>query len=644
LLAGAAAGQQKLADASLEELLNTQVTSASKKEEKLSGIAAAVFVIGAEDIRRSGATNLPDVLRIAPGVDVQQVDASVWAISIRGFNSRFSNKVLVTIDGRSVYSPSFSGVYWDQQMLPLEEIERIEVIRGPGATVWGANAVNGVINIFTKSAKTTGRTTLSAMGGSQTQTLDLTQFGAAAGRSGAYRVFGQFGRFGNSGREANDLWSTAHGGFRSDWDLSTRDSLTVTGDLFVNREHASMRSDWLGSSGDTLTRQHVDSSGGSLMARWDHTTRGTGQTSVQTSYTAYERIEFGTPEKVREFSLEFQHHLRLGSRHDIVWGLSLRNSWAEVPPGHFVGFSPPSGTDRWFGAFIQDEIRLTPALSLTLGERFERADSLHTQDEPSVRIAWTPGAGRHTVWASAANADRQPSRVDTSILLDLQSTDVGPNTIAIVRVVGNPRVKNEQVDDYEAGYRAALTQRLTVDVAGFFSRYHDLCTWEPGPMTMLPGSPVQIVAPLVVGNLARATDYGGEVSVNWSPLHRWRLRPGYSYLHATLGRDTSSGGITTASVNTGFPQNQLQIRSIVDLSRTTEFDQTLFCTARLPGGAIPGHTRLDLRLSRHFGERVEVSIAGQNLLRNSTFESGDAYNLAAGPAMRSVSGRITWTF
>jgi iron complex outermembrane recepter protein len=643
LLANTAAGQQNLADASLEQLLNTQVTSASKKEEKLSGIAAAVFVIGAEDIRRSGATNLPDVLRLAPGVDVQQVDASVWAISIRGFNSRFSNKVLVTIDGRSVYSPSFSGVYWDQQMLPLQEIERIEVIRGPGATVWGANAVNGVINIFTKSAKTTEETTLSALGGSQTQTLDLAQFGAAAGSAGAYRVFGQFSRIGNSGRGANDRWSSSHGGFRSDWDLSARDSLTVTGDLFVNQEHASMRSDWLDSPWDTLSRQQVDSWGGSLMARWDHATRGIGQTSLQTSYTAYQRTEFGVPEKVKELSLEFQHHWRLGSRHDIVWGLSLRNSSADVEAGHSVGFSPPSGTARWFGAFIQDEIRITPSISLTLGDRFERADSLHSQDEPSARIAWMPGAGRHTFWASIANADRQPSRVETSIQLDLQTVDVGPNTVSILRVLGNPQVKNEQIEDYEAGYRAALTQGLTVDIAGFFSRYHDLCTWEPGPPTMLPGSPSQIVAPLRVGNLARASDYGGEVSVNWSPVSRWRLRPGYSYLHAMVAQD-SSAALTTASVSTGFPQHQIQLRSLVNVSRNVEFDQTLYYTAHLPGGTLPGHTRLDLRLSRRFGESVEASIAGQNLLRNRTFEFGDAYNLAAGPAMRSVYGRITWVF
>src|SRR5579872_2724024 len=232
-------GQHTLADATLEQLLNTQVTSVAKKEQTLSRVGAAVFVISQDDIRRSGARNLPDVLRMAPGVDVAQIDANTWAISIRGFNSRYSNKVLVLVDGRSVYTPSFSGVYWDQQDMPLEDIERIEVIRGPGGSSWGANAVNGVINIITKSSKNTQGGLTTAEVGTQGTAAGLAQYGGTAGQDGAYRAFSRYSRIGNSilpdGSPAADGWFRMQGGFRTDWQLSNRDSLTVEGDLFASR-------------------------------------------------------------------------------------------------------------------------------------------------------------------------------------------------------------------------------------------------------------------------------------------------------------------------------------------------------------------------------------------------------------------------
>jgi len=648
LSAGVAAGQTKLADASLEQLLNTPVTSVSKKEEKLSRTAAAVFVIGADDIRRSGATTLPDVLRMAPGVDVEQMDASVWAISIRGFNSRYSNKVLVLIDGRSVYTPTFSGVYWDQVSLPLEDIERIEVIRGPGATVWGANAVNGVISILTKFAKASQGGLVAAGGGSHTETMDLAQFGAAAGQVGAYRVFGKFFDVGNSqmpnGSLANDRWSGSHGGFRSDWDLSSQDALTVEGDLFLNREHETRTSGWMPSPSDALLREVMDSAGGSLLARWSHSSDSGSQTSLQTYFDSYRRTEFGEPEKVQNFDLDFQQHLSLGSRQDIVWGLGYRASTSSVPPGYPVSFSPPLQTDSLYSVFLQDEIRVTGSLALTLGGRLEHNAYVGWEDEPSFRIAWAPGSGRNTFWASASKADRQPARADTGIQVDLQSVVIAPNVVQILRLIGNPRIDDEEVRDYEAGYRTRIASTLTADLATFASFYKNLETYEPGPASVVPGSPIQIVIPMVCANLARAVDYGGEVSLNWNPAPRWRIRPSYSYLRASLQRDASSQGIAAANVTTDFPENQFQIRSLINLNRKTEFDQAVYYTARLPGGTIPGHARLDVRLARRIGEAVEVSVVGQNLLRPRTMEYGNAYSTIGTDALRSVYGRIVWTF
>jgi iron complex outermembrane receptor protein len=647
-IAGAAVGQTSLADASLEQLLNTRVTSVSRREEKLGRSAAAVFVITAEDIRRSGATNLPDVLRMAPGVDVQQVDASIWAISIRGFNSRYSNKVLVMVDGRSIYTPTFAGVYWDQQDLPLEDIDRIEVIRGPGATLWGANAVNGVISILTKSAKTTRGGLVTAGGGSNTQTLDTAQFGARAGPAGAYRVFARFLDVGNTampgGGPAYDRWSGVHGGFRSDWDLSPRDALMVEGDLFFHREHETVRAGWIPSASEGLFPTQFDAAGGSLLARWTHTSGSGAQTEVQAYYDAYRRTEFGAAEKVRSFDVEFQHHVSLGSRQEIVWGLGYRGSPSSLTAGPALSLSPASRTDTLWSAFLEDEIRLTASLFLTVGGRLEHGPYAGWKDEPGARLAWSPGSGRNTVWLSAAKADHLPSRTDTGIQVDLQSQAVAPNILQVVRLYGNPRVDDEEVRDYEAGYRTRIADNFTVDVATFISFYKHLETYEPGPVSVTPGSPVLILLPMTFDNLSQGVDYGGEVSLNWTPSKRWRIRPSYSYLHATISLDPSSYGATSASLASGFPQNQFQIHSLFNLDRKTEFDQSVYYMARLPGSAIPGHTRLDVRLARRIGENIEVSLVGQNLLRPRTVEFGDAFNTIGTASLRSVYGRIAWHF
>ena len=333
-----------LRQASLEDLMDITVTSVSKREQKLSRAASAIFVISQEDIHRSGATNIPDLLRMAPGVDVEQIDANSWAISIRGFNSRFSNKVLVMIDGRTVYNPVFSGVFWDQIETPLEDIERIEVIRGPGATVWGANAVNGVISIITKSSRDTKGGRMTAGGGSQTQGTGQVQYGGALGQTGTYRMFGDYSDIGNSsaqqGGAANDHWQRMQTGFRTDWDLSKSDSLMVQGDLFANRENQTTQSSYIPSPYNILLPQAVDAAGGDFLARWSHTLEGGSQTSLQAYYDTNRRTDSGIPMKVTTFDLDFQHHIAVGDRHDIVWGLGYRSDTSGAPPGYATAFTP----------------------------------------------------------------------------------------------------------------------------------------------------------------------------------------------------------------------------------------------------------------------------------------------------------------
>jgi len=631
----------------LEDLMNMKVTSVSKKEESVSRTAAAVFVITREDIRRSGATNIPDVLRMAPGVDVQQIDASTWAISIRGFNERYSNKVLVLIDGRSVYTPSFSGVYWEQIDMPLENIERIEVIRGPGATVWGANAVNGVISIITKSAKDTKGGLVTAATGSQLKAEGLAEFGGAAGNNAAYRVFGDAFDIGNSaGAEfpADDHWMRAHGGGRLDWDISSQDSLMVQGDAFANEGNETRRSGLIATPYDSIFNQTVDAAGGDVLARWNHTLDGGSQTSLQAYFDTYRRSDFGEPEVQRTLDFDFQDHVAGTGRNDIVWGAGYRVYTSGLSPGYIVGFSPPSQTESLYSCFFQDEIRLADSVWLTVGGKLEHNPYTGFQTEPSLRLIWNPSASRQTVWASASKAVRQPSRLDTDIQTNVETLPAGPGAIEVLRLYGNPNIQNEEARDYELGYRSEITKSLSLDAATFLTFYHHLETIEPQAMQIIPGSPMVYEVPMLYENNAHAVDYGGELSLNWKVNSRWRIAPSYSYLHATIRQDPSSQGLPAYTLATDFPQSMSQIRSLLNLSRKMEFDQTLYYTARLPGGSIPGHARLDLRLARRVGEFAEISLVGQNLLRPRTVEYGDSFGIIGTQAVRSVYGKLTWRF
>jgi iron complex outermembrane recepter protein len=637
-----------LRDASLEDLMDIQVTSVSKREQKLSQTAAAIFVINQEDIRRSGAANIPDLLRMAPGVDVEHIDANTWAISIRGFNSRFSDKVLVLIDGRTVYSPIFSGVFWDQIGVPLEDIDRIEVIRGPGATVWGANAVNGVISIITRSSRNTKGGLAAAAGGSQMRASAQLQYGGTAGRSGTYRVFGDYSNTGNSaapgGGAANDRWQRMNTGFRSDWEISKRESLMVQGSLSANLENQTNKSGYIAGPFERIFTQTVDATGGDLLARLDHTLAGGSQASLQAYYNASRRTDSGVPLKVNTFDLDFQYQVAAGDRNQIVWGLGYRADTSGGAPGYQVSFTPSVRTVSLFNIFLQDEIRISDSLWFTIGAKLEHNAYTGLETEPNIRLVWSPPASRQTVWAAASKAIRQPARADADVQSDLQKFPLSADSVELVRLFGNPHIKAEELRDYELGYRSELTSTLSLDVATYLSFYRHLETIEPHAPVFIPGSPLVIEIPTLYDNKAHAVDFGGEVYLTWKPASRWRLSPGYSYLNATVRQDPTSQGLASSAVATDFPAHMFQIRSLLNLSRKVEFDQSLYYTARLPGGAIPGHARLDLRLARRIGESTEISMEGQNLLRARTLEYGDSVNIVGDQTVRSVYGKITWRF
>jgi len=637
-----------LTQATLEDLLKMQVTSVSKKEEPLSKAGAAVFVITQEDIRRSGATNIPDLLRLVPGVNVAQIDSNNWAIGIRGFGDLYADKVLVLIDGRSVYNPMASGVNWDAQDLPLEDIERIEVIRGPGGTVWGANAVNGVINIMTKSAKNTQGGLVSAGGGSSTTGQGLAQYGGAIGDTGTYRVFGKYSDIASTtlpgGGSAEDGWHSTHGGFRSDWDLSPTDTLTVQGDLLQAREGQNQTTVIASQLPLTETfTERSDMSAANILARWNHTLANGSDTSLQIYDDYTRRVVAGGLIWQDTFDVNFQHHVKLGSRQDVVWGLDARVSSLHMGQGYTIGFLPDQRTDLLVSAFAQDEVKIASTLSLTVGSKFEHNDYSGFAFEPSAQLVWNPTA-RQALWLSAAKAIRQPDVVDTSLVSDVATFPTGPGTFGVVEILGSPNPNVETLNDFEAGYRIQAAKRLSVDASTFLSYYHNLRTLEAQAPYFVtgPGAPY-VVVPTVFEFIGTARSFGGELSVNWNPVDRWRLSAGSALIQMKFSKNAADVDTQPGDGATGTPQQQYQLRSQLTLPHRFEWDGSLAYVGRLTVG-VPAYTRVDARFGWRMNGHTDFSVVGQNLLspRHAEFPSelGVNYTLV----VRSVFAKVSWRF
>ncbi len=637
-----------LTQASLEELANLQVTSVSKKDQALSKAGAAVFVITQEDIRRSGMMNIPDLLRMAPGVEVARLDSNAWAISIRGFNNRYSNKVLVLIDGRSIYNEVFSGVFWDQQNVPLEDIDRIEVIRGPGGTVWGANAVNGVINIITKSSKDTQGGLITAATGSEENLEGLVQYGGTLGSTGTYRAFGNYFNIEPSllapGVEAADGWHGSSGGFRADWVLSARDTLSVQGDLLQTAEGQTVTA--VVANQLPLMRTFnapITVGAGNVQGQYDHTFANGSDLTLLTYFDRVNRNEVGNNVEQKVDS-ELQYHFKIGSRQDLVAGAGYRLTSNGIT-GLLDGFfAPDHRRDSLFSVFLQDEIELTHGLALTLGTKLEHNDFTGFEYEPSAQLVWSP-VDRQTIWLSAARAIRQPSPLDENAQIASSIVPMANGIFGVVELSGNPALKAETVLDYELGYRSQINRRVSFDVTTFWSDYTNLRTTEPGtPFFTLDPGPPHLVIPVMWGNLARARNYGAELSGSWDVNSRWRISPGFSLLHMNVQPDASSGDTTVAATGGYSPKHQFQMRSAVKLSHRLEWDTSASFVGALSNGPVPAYTRLDTHLGWTMGESLYFSVSGQNLLSPHHFEFLTGNLTLPTEVERSVVGKITWRF
>ncbi len=649
-----------LTEMSLEALMDLQVTSVSKRAERLSDAAAAVFVITAEDIRRSGVTTIPDALRMVPGVQVGRIDANKWAITARGFNGRFANKLLVLMDGRSVYTPLFSGVYWDVQDTLLEDIDRIEVIRGPGATLWGANAVNGVINIITKSAQETRGGLMTGGIGTAERGFASGRYGAAVGETGAYRVYAKYfnrdGAVDQDGDDAADGWEAVRAGFRADWQPATGTELTVQGDLYAGNAGTTTTVPALVPPYTTTTEDDSKISGGNLLGRWGRAVSPSSEITFQTYYDRTRREEPGLLEETRDtFDLDFQHAAKLTSRHRLVWGVGYRVTMDDTEPGAMASADPDSRTDQLFSAFIQDDIVLEPdVLRLILGSKFEHNDYTGFEIQPTGRLVWTPRAG-HTVWAAASRAVRTPSRGESDASFRLASippgTEQNPGSLPVsVEVEGSDDFGAERVIALESGYRLNTGEHFSLDLAGFVNFYDNLRSSTLGtPTPVLDPLTPHIRQPVSLANDMDGKGYGLELAAGWRALDWWQLLAAYTYLHLDLQADNAAGEEEASFFAGSTPKHQVSLRSQMDLPKDVELDLWLRYVDRLRWASTPevgDYLTLDMRLGWRPWDSLELSLVGQNLLDDHHLEAVSETDSGVVPSEveRSVYAKLTWEF
>lgn len=647
-----------LVNASIEDLMNVEVSSVSKTEQKLSHTAAAVFVITQEDIRRSNATNIPDLLRMVPGLDVAQINGSTWAISARGFNAQFSDKLLVMIDGRIVYTPNFAGVYWDTVDLPLEDIERIEVIRGPGGTAWGSNAVNGVISIYTKKAEDTRGGLIEVAGGNVEQESETTRYGGVLRSGTDFRVYSKFFNRaqmdGLNGQPGGDGWHVLRGGFRTDSRLSAKDTLTVEGDLYGGREgELAFYLPSITSPIFVPINHQVQYGGGAIQSLWKHDSSGTSGSTLEVSFNGYRRDDSFEPESRRTADLDFQNHRALGERNTLVWGAGARYSGDSIGGSLTVSFNPPSRAMLIFNAYAQDEIAVIPArLYITIGTKFEHNNYSGYGATPSVQLTWTP-SDRHMFWASVSRALRTPSRNDTNLVVNTGSFVDQSGTLHVMRFLGNPNFRDEILDAKEAGYRTLLSRKLSLDVAAYSNDYDHLQTTEPSS-SFLEASPppAHIVDTVTFENFMNGETHGVEIAANLKASARWSVSAGYAlellHLH-TIAASTDT--TTPAFVEHGAPRHSAQLRSRFDIRRNVFWDTSVYFTDRLSHqgpstvDVIPGYTRLDTGITYRIEERLSITGAGQNLLKTQHTEFEDIFgSMQSSRIKRGVYARVSWTF
>ena len=601
---------------SLDQLMNVEVMSVALRPQRLFETPSAIQVITQDDIRRSGATSLPEALRLASNLQVAQVDARQWAISARGFNSTTANKLLVLIDGRTVYTPLFSGVFWDVQDVLLSDVDRIEVISGPGATLWGANAVNGVINVITKDAKETGGLQVTGGGGNELRGLGSARYGGGLGAHAKYRIYGKaFSRdptLRPNGQDAPDGWHMGQGGFRLDWDASASNRLSLLGDWYDGRIAQA-------------NPGHIGVSGGNLTAKWAHPLSAKSDLAVQAYYDRTHRDIPGTfGEDLDIYDVDVQQRAAVHPRHDVVWGVGYRLINDRVVNTDSLAFLPPHVARQWFTAFAQDEIGLaSDRLHVTLGTKIEHNDYTGFEIQPSGRVNWTFSPSR-TLWAAVSRAVRTPSRIDRELFV--------PATPSYF-LAGGPDFRSENELAYELGYRHQQGA-LVLALASFYNRYHGLRSLEQ----VNPPNPT----PIVIANGQHGESYGAEATASYRITDDWQVRAGYTELRVHIWPNPGSTDRSRGTAESHTPDRQLSLRSSLRLGTQWSLDGGFRYLSEIANQQLPAYAELDARVGWQPVAALEVSLAGRNLLHAHHAEFGTP--AARRGIQRGVYGMAQWHF
>lgn len=635
------AKKQGLTNLNLEDLMNLEVTSVAKKPLPLSRSGAAVYVLQSEDIRRSGALSVPELLRMVPGLEVAQVNANQWAISSRGFNSRFANKLLVLVDGRSVYTPLFSGVYWESLDTVLEDIDRIEVIRGPGGTLWGANAVNGVINIITKKSSETQGGLASSGFGTEEQGFGTFRYGGHLNNDATYRVYGKYLNH-DSNLNGHDDWRMGRGGFRTDWKMYEVNQFTVEGEYYQGDFGQGTSTPILTSPFSRTLDEDIDSAGGNILSRWRHEFNPDSDCSLQMSMDRTYRSSALLRETRHTVDLDWQHRVQVGSINELLWGAGYRFTSDDTRGSFELSLDSPDRDNQLFSSFIQDQITIVEdRLWVTPGTKLEHNDFTGFEVQPGIRSVYSPSKA-HSIWAAISKAVRTPSRIEANSRIN-DTVSAGPT---VVRLQGSRQVDSENLLAYECGYRVEATRSLTFDTSFFYNEYDHLFTVERGPAFIeTTPPPTHAVVPFVASNKMTGETYGTEISAHFQATPEWTLMSAYTYLEMNLHRQANSSDTVRESLETQSPRHQFFIQSRLDLPNNIEFDQNFRFVSSLASIKVPSYFTIDSRIAWRPREELEVSFVGQNLLDESHPEFvTSVIESQSTEVERSFYGKVTWRF
>lgn len=631
----------------MADLLKMKVTSVSKKAQALSDAPSAIFVISNEDIRRSGVTSVPEALRMAPGVDVARISSSRWAVTTRGFNGGFANKLLVLIDGRSVYTPIFSGVYWDAQDVMLEDVDRIEVIRGPSATLWGANAVNGVINIITKHTENTQGGLLTAGGGNLERGFGSLRYGKRLSDDTYGRVYVKgFERAeftGLNGLAAEDSWSRQQGGFRMDSRLSGQDELTLQGDLYRNQLNQSFLLPSFVPPFLKKADTHAKVAGWNLTSRYKHIISSTSEYSLQFYYDHTERDEITKDQVLDTLDIDFQHNFQIFSKQNFIWGLGYRSYLDNLGTTTYFSVDPRKRNIQLFSAFTQDEIMLIDdKLWLTIGSKFEHNDFTGFEGQPTAKLMWAPSP-RHRVWGSVSRAVRTPSRLENDLTV-LEGVFPIPalNGMALpITLNSNRSFRAEELLSFELGYRFTMAKKLSLDLTAFYNDYNNLRASTPTPITS------NGVIPFLFTNQDTAKSYGFEASAIWQMTDWWRWDAAYSFFNSEVSRKPLNQPLESIS-----PNHKISLRAGItpvdrlNLDFWLRYNSNIKSLSSRALGLVPVEefVTLDARIAWQVHTAVELSLTGQNLLDSRHLEFIEETYLLPTEIPRGVYGKVKLEF